>query len=126
MPLSQLFFSAARTEVLETLFRQPGGLGLRQVAVISGLHVHSVELAVNRLKSDRLITRRRAGGRVFLALNREHPAYALLKDVFSAAERDRIRRSLAARPRAGRESLAFTLTALGMLGRARRSIGATG
>jgi len=119
--LSQALSSAARTDVLETLFHQAGELGLRQVALISGLPVRSVEVALAGLVRERCVHRRRSGERVYFALNRGHATYPLLADVFRAAERWRIRRAAAARAQAGRETMAFAEAALPLLERARRS-----
>lgn len=123
--LSQLLSSPARTDVLETMFHQSAELGLRQVALVAGVNVRSAELALQGMLAEGLVSRRRVGARAFFALNRRNPCYPLLAAVFTAAEAIRIRDGLVAYKDAGRESLAFSVAALGMVARGRRSIGAT-
>jgi hypothetical protein len=119
--LSQLFAYPARTEVAGTLFFQPGELGLRQIALITGLQVRSVELALKDLQRDRLVRRRKSVNRVFFALNRSHPDYPLLACVFDAAASHRIREFSARLGQRPKELLRFVVTANRMVDHARRS-----
>ena len=119
--LSSLFAYPARTGILETLYYQPGELGLRQVAAVAEVHPRSAELALQDLLRERLVRRRRAGSRVMFALNREHLAYPLLKAVFAASEACRLRQRIAERRDAGREALSFVAGALRMMETARKS-----
>ena len=119
--LSSLFAYPARTRILETLYYQPGELGLRQVAAVAEAYPRSAELALKDLLSERLVRRRRNGARVLFSLNRGHPAYALLKAVFVASEACRLRQRIAERRDTGRDVLAFITDALRMMETARKS-----
>lgn len=119
--LSQLFSSPARIDVLETLFHQPGEVGLRQIARISGLHLRSVQLALKSLQADHLIRRRKSGARVFFKLNREHPTQELLTTIFRAAESHRIKARAETLQSRGKEVMAFVTASLRVMNRARKS-----
>ena len=120
--LSELFAYPSRTEILETLFYQPGELGLRQIAAVADVHVRSAELALADLQRARLVSRRRRGNRVMFALDRRHLAYPLIRDVFMAAETRRIKDRAESDRNVGREILSFVTAALSMAQRARRSV----
>ena len=83
--LSDLFSSGARTRTLEVLFQQSEPIGLRQLANLCALPVRSVQCAVADLTKERLMLRKKAGQRVLLSLNREHPAFNTLRAVLQAA-----------------------------------------
>lgn len=83
--LGHLFRSAARTEILRALYYQPDAVGLRHLAHIADVHVHSAELTLDDLVQERLVTRRRHLNRVLYALKRNHPAVPVLTAVFNAA-----------------------------------------
>lgn len=119
--LSELFAYPSRTEVLETLFYQPGELGLRQIATVANVYVRSAELALGDLHRAGLVRRRRRGNRLMFALNRRHLAYQLIHDVFRAAEARRLKDRAEKTGKSERDILVFVSAALEMAENARDS-----
>ena len=117
--LGKLFSSAARTEILRVLARQPAPIGLRHLARLAGVHPHSAEVALKSLLDDKLVKRKQATGRPVYALDATRPDAALLRAVFDAAEREQTRiRNQTLQDRA-RSILPFINEATRMLDRAR-------
>ena len=105
--------------MLETLYFQSGELGLRQIALISGLYLRSAELALKDLQKERLLRRRKSGARVYFSLNREHPAYSLLSCLFESLQTYRIRVRAQAVGDDAKEMLRFVVAANRMMEKAR-------
>lgn len=119
--LGKLLGSAARTEVLQVLFNQPGALGLRQTARIAAIHPRSAELALRELATEGLVKTTPSRPGPLYEINRTHPHAPLLAATFAAATQALIRlrsESLSAR---GRTLLPFLAEASRMLATAKRS-----
>ena len=119
--LSQLFSSAAKVEILEALYYASNGLNLRKIAIICHLHVHSAEVALKQMHKERLVRRFKKGLRVFYSLNIKSDNYQLLKELFLAAEANKIRKRAKSFSNEGIAVMKFITSSRSMIDNARRS-----
>jgi hypothetical protein len=116
--LGGIFSSAAKTDILYALYRQPEGVGLRQLARISGVRPHSAELALRALILDNLANRLKKGNRVFYELHRYDPRATIVSKAFDAAASATIREESLVLADKAKSILPFIMQAKRMLGNA--------
>lgn len=84
--LGTILGSAARTDILRTLYYQPEPVGLRYLARIAGVHPHSAELALEKLIHEALVLCDRIDLRKLYELNVKHVDTVILTSIFDASE----------------------------------------
>ncbi|MCC6932578.1 MAG: hypothetical protein IT292_04905 [Deltaproteobacteria bacterium] len=119
--LSKLFSSSSRVEILEALYHAFCGLGLRQIAELCNLHVHSAEVALKQMHTEKLVKRRKQKQRLFYSLNTQNENYELLKSIFIATEANKINARSFLVINEGKQVMKFINTSQSMIKKARNS-----
>lgn len=89
--LAKYLSSQSNTLVLECLALRTNPCHLRQLARLTGLHVHSVENALSDLGGKKILVRSTDGHRVLWKWNDAHADSGLLKGVFSFASKEALK-----------------------------------
>ncbi len=85
-----IFTSKAKVVVLQTLYFQEQPIPLRHLAEISNLPIYSVQNATCQLLDDELIIKIEEGNNTLFKLNKDHPLYNTLEQIFIIEMKDRI------------------------------------
>ncbi|MCC6933197.1 MAG: hypothetical protein IT292_08085 [Deltaproteobacteria bacterium] len=119
--LSKLFSSGSRVEILEALYYASNGLGLRQIAELCNLHVHSAEVALKQLHTEKLVKRAKQKQRLFYSLNTQNDNYELLKSIFITTETRKISARSALHTNEAKQLMNFIGASQSMIKKARNS-----
>lgn len=115
--------SKARTEVLRALCALPNPLGIRHLARLTRLHPRSVELSLNSLAAEGILTRLPDAGRTTgVQINRQHPAFSRLRELFETDTLAELATRTPALDRRGLAMCAFMDDARTLIHRGRRSL----
>ena len=87
--LSTLLSSQARFRVLKALCGFQGAR-LRTLEHLTGLAIRSVQVAVNGLEKQNMLTRQKKDRAILYCLNEDHPGSELLKSIFNLIRRNTI------------------------------------
>ncbi len=120
-PLSELLSSTAKFEVLETLHYQPHPIPLRHIALCCRLPIRSVQVALDHLQRDKLVTRAKGKRWTMFTINRHSKYYPLLQTIFEAAMRFHLKERSNDFNRAAQASLKFNNDVTRLLSQARKS-----
>lgn len=88
--VTDLFSSKAKVKVLRTLFYQSAPLPLRQIAVLSGSSLFSVQRVLKQLADEDIVIRKRKGRYTLFSLNPQHQYYSFLAQFFDLEMKSRI------------------------------------
>lgn len=86
-----IFTSKSRAVILQTLFFQKRPIPLRHISSISDIPIFSVQNAVNSLLNENLISKTEEDNNVLFELNKKHPLYNVLEQIFTIEMSARIR-----------------------------------
>lgn len=117
-----IFTSKARGRVLRTLYFQHRPAPLRHVALISDLPVYSVQKALDSLLAEEIVHRHEKENNVLFELNKHHPLYSILEQLFITEAKTRIRLAAALLPHRARHSLEFASAAKTLLNHTRKRV----
>lgn len=108
--IEETLSSKSKWRVCYALAQHSGPIHLRYIASITELHPRAVEQALKSLLRDKVVMRAKSGQRTYFSLNRTHPDWEFLIELFEryqqhtlkqAAEADRERALPALRFAAG-------------------------
>lgn len=117
-----IFSSKARGRILRTLYFQHRPTPLRHIALISDLPVYSVQKALDSLLTEEIVCRHEKGNNVLFELNKHHPLYSILEQLFITEAKTRIRMAAAMLPNKARHSLEFASAAKILLNHTRKRV----
>lgn len=117
-----IFTSKARGRILRTLYFQHQPTPLRHVALISDLPVYSVQNALDSLLTEEIVCRHEKGNNVLFELNKHHPLYSILEQLFITEAKTRIRMTAELLPHKARQSLEFANTTKTLLHHTRKRV----
>jgi len=121
--LGDLFNSKARTEVLRALCVLPKPMGIRPLARLTRLHPRSVERTLEALREEGMVIRHpHAGHKAAVAINRQHPAYGRLRELFHADTLAELSTRTSALAGRGVSLCSFMDDGLALIQRGRRSL----
>lgn len=116
-----IFSSKARGRILRTLYFQHNPTPLRHVALISDLPVYSVQKALDSLLTEAIVCRHEKGNNVLFELNKHHPLYAILEQLFITEMKTRLRINAEKLHQKARQSLKFANTTKTLLRHPRKT-----
>ena len=80
--ISIILSSTAKYRILRTLFLQNSSIPLRHIAYLSKLYINSVQHGIKNLLKNHLLIKKSYGREIHFSINRKHPSYMLIKDIF--------------------------------------------
>ena len=88
--LSIILSSTAKYRILRTLFLQNKSIPLRHIAYLSKLYINSVQHGIKNLLKNHLLIKKSHGRELHFSMNRKHPSYILIKDIFESEMKRKI------------------------------------
>jgi hypothetical protein len=91
LQISDVLSSSAKFRIIHLLFQADMPMHLRNIELMSGLAVRSVQVALKSLLAQKILTKQKQGRRHLYKLNRTAGLYPLLKGTFKAMNKESIR-----------------------------------
>ena len=110
--LSNLFTGRASFKVLELLSLRTEPVRLRTLTELSGMYVHSIELALTFLQRRKVVVRTKKQSHPVYSLNWKHPQAPLLKKIFNLVAEEERQHFNATLDKKAKDVLAFSDSAI--------------
>lgn len=88
--MAEIFSSKARISILRVLSCQAEPLKLRHIAVLANYPIYSIQRALNQLKKEKLIHKKKERQYRLYSLNQGHPHYSFIGALFELETKNRI------------------------------------
>lgn len=105
--LHHIFSSVAKIKILRTLCLQSLPMSLRTIASVSELPVFSAQRALQQLRDENWVARKRSQNRVLFLLNAAHDSYELVREIFNIEADLKLRRRASRYASQARSALDF-------------------